>query len=70
MIVNDRIEQMKHFYTVNEVADSLKLSKLTVWRYINSGKLTAYKVGRDWRIEKKDFDDFLNIRRFKKAYKK
>jgi excisionase family DNA binding protein len=51
------------FLTVNEVAEVLRVSKITIWRYIEAGTLPAYKVGRDWRIEQSEFDKFLESRR-------
>ncbi len=64
MIVNDSIKLMDDsFFTVNEVAELLRVSKLTVWRYINAGSLPAYKIGRDWRIKKSEFDAFIESRR-------
>lgn len=58
------IKNMKHvceykFYTVEEIAKILKVSKMTIFRYIKSGKLKAVKVGQ-WRIKKEDFDKFIN----------
>lgn len=46
--------------TINEIIAILKVSKLTIYRYIKAGKLPAYKVGRDYRIKKEEFDKFLN----------
>lgn len=64
MILNDSIDSMENsFLTVNEVAEVLRVSKLTIWRYIDAGKLPAYKIGRDWRIKQNDFDDFVESRR-------
>jgi len=48
------------FYTAKELADILKLNVMTIYRYIDSGKLKAYKIGKEFRIEKKEFDRFLN----------
>ena len=45
--------------TINEITEILKVSKLTVYRYIKAGKLPAYKVGRDYRIKQQEFDKFL-----------
>jgi excisionase family DNA binding protein len=45
--------------TVNDIIEILKVSKLTIYRYIKAGKLPAYKVGRDYRIVQKEFDKFL-----------
>lgn len=49
------------FLTVQEVANILKVTKMTIYRYIKAGKITAYKVGKDFRINKEEFDKFLNI---------
>ncbi|MEI8143197.1 MAG: helix-turn-helix domain-containing protein [Candidatus Berkelbacteria bacterium] len=48
------------FLTVEETAKILKVTKMTIYRYIKAGKLTAYKVGKDFRINKEEFDKFLN----------
>lgn len=48
------------FLTVQEVANILKVTKMTIYRYVKAGKLTAYKVGKDFRINKSEFDKFLS----------
>lgn len=45
--------------TINEVTAILKVSKLTIYRYIKAGRLPAYKVGRDYRVKQEDFDKLL-----------
>ncbi|MEI6144326.1 MAG: helix-turn-helix domain-containing protein [Candidatus Berkelbacteria bacterium] len=47
------------FITVEEVANILNVTKMTIYRYIKKGTISAYKVGRDYRIKKEDFDDFI-----------
>ena len=47
------------FYTIEEIAELLKVSYLTVFRWIQAGKLSAYKVGKRYRIEVKDLNNFL-----------
>ena len=51
--------QDEKFYNIKEVAKMLKVAYLTVYRWIQSGKLTAYKVGKQYRIERADLDNFL-----------
>lgn len=46
-------------YTVKEVADLLKVSKMTISRYIQSGKLKSSKLGRMYRITDDDLRKFL-----------
>ena len=43
------------YYTVREAADLLRVSVPTVWRWVRSGQLAAYRVGkRSIRIRKGD----------------
>ena len=47
------------FLTVEETAKILKVTKMTIYRYIKAKKLTAFKVGRDYRVKQDDFNNFL-----------
>jgi len=47
------------YYSIEEVAETLKVAYLTVYRWIQSGKLTAYKAGKQYRIEKTDLGKFI-----------
>lgn len=38
------------FLTVAEVAEVLRMSKMTIYRLINSGELEAVRIGRSFRI--------------------
>lgn len=33
---------------------------MTIYRYIKAGRMKAYKIGREFRIDKVDFQNFLN----------
>ncbi len=47
------------FYTAEELADKLRVNIMTIYRYIKAKKLKAYKIGKEYRIDKQEFDDFL-----------
>lgn len=51
----------KPYLTVEEVADLLQVSVETVRGYINRkrNKLPAFKVGREWRVRRKDLDRWV-----------
>ena len=49
---------MQKLYTIQQVADILQVSKKSVYRYIQSGKLKATKIGQ-WRIKKEDLDKLI-----------
>src|SRR5688500_85195 len=45
--------------TVQEVAETLRVSPMTVRRYIQSGKLAAVRVGRGVRVEQAAVEQFV-----------
>jgi len=47
------------FYTPQDIAETLKVAYMTVYRWIRAGKLKAYKIQKQYRIKKEDFDKFL-----------
>jgi excisionase family DNA binding protein len=48
------------YYTVSEAARLLQISPSTVWRWIDAGKLPAYRIGgRAIRIKREDLDTFI-----------
>lgn len=53
MIMEDK------YYTIQEVADMLKVAYLTVYRWIQASKLIAVKAGKQYRIKKSELDKFL-----------
>lgn len=50
----------KEFYRAEDLAERLDVNIMTIYRYIKAGKLKAYKLGKEFRIEKKEFKRFLN----------
>jgi excisionase family DNA binding protein len=48
--------------TVNEVADLLRVSKMTVYRLIKTGEMSAFRVGRGYRLREEDVDSYLTER--------
>ncbi|MEO0119377.1 MAG: helix-turn-helix domain-containing protein [candidate division WOR-3 bacterium] len=48
------------FYTAKELAKKLRVNIMTIYRYIKAGKLKAYKIGKEFRIGKRDFQKFLD----------
>lgn len=52
-------------YKLLELEELLKVSRRTLLRYIYSGKLSATKVGRSWRVSQEELDRFLKDKIFK-----
>jgi putative resolvase len=55
----------KEFYLVEELATKLRVTHMTIYRYIKAGRLKAHKIGKDFRIDKAEFDKFLDKTRTK-----
>jgi len=51
--------QQKDFYTAQELADKLQVNIMTIYRYIKAKRFKAYKIGKEFRIEKNEFNRFL-----------
>lgn len=49
----------EQYYSIEEVAKTLKVAYLTVYRWIQSEKLRAYKAGKQYRIKKEDLNTFI-----------
>ena len=54
-----KVTPMERLMTLEEVTEYLRLSKDTVYRMANTGKLPASKVGSQWRFRKEDVDQWL-----------
>jgi excisionase family DNA binding protein len=45
--------------TVGEVAGTMRVSNMTVYRLIKSGQLPAFRVGKNYRIRESDVSRYL-----------
>ncbi|MER6441316.1 MULTISPECIES: helix-turn-helix domain-containing protein [unclassified Streptomyces] len=50
------------FLTVAEVASLMGVSKMTVYRLVNSGHLPAIRVGRSFRVPEQAIYEYLRER--------
>lgn len=55
----------QEFYTAKELAEKLRVNIMTIYRYIKAGKLKAYKLSKEFRVDKKEFQRFLDKTRTK-----
>ena len=47
------------FLTVAEVADVMRVSKMTVYRMVHAGELPAVRMGRSFRVPEKAVSDMI-----------
>lgn len=50
---------MGDLLTIEEVAEILRLKLLTVYRWVESGKIRGIKIGKGWRFKKGEIERFL-----------
>jgi excisionase family DNA binding protein len=65
MITERMKDEKKEYYTARELADKLGVNVMTIYRYIKAGKLKAYKLGKEFRIERVVFENFMSKARTK-----
>lgn len=50
---------MEKFYTPEEIAANLKVSRKTIYNWIQEGRLKAVKIGHFWRISESELNRLL-----------
>lgn len=51
--------QAPRFLTVAEVADLIRVSKMTVYRMVHAGEIPAVRVGRSFRVPQAAVEELL-----------
>jgi excisionase family DNA binding protein len=49
----------RNLLTVREVAETMRVSNMTVYRLIRAGELPAIRVGKHFRIRENELNDYL-----------
>jgi len=53
------METKNEFFKAEDLAKKLNVNIMTIYRYIKAGKLEAYKIGKEFRIGRDEFNKFL-----------
>jgi len=54
------VDVEKDWLSVADICEYMDVSAFVVTRMLRTGGMPAVKFGREWRVAKKDFEDFLN----------
>lgn len=46
--------------TLDEVMDLLNIGKNALYKLLSSGKLKAFRIGRNWKIPRKSVDEYID----------
>jgi excisionase family DNA binding protein len=52
--------QKQNYYSIKEIADYFGVSDATIRKQVLSGKIKSLRVGRLYRIPRKEFEKLLN----------
>ncbi len=53
----------KEWLSVADICDYMGVSAYVVTTQLRSGDLPAVKFGREWRVARQDFEDWINAQR-------
>ncbi|MFC4554491.1 helix-turn-helix domain-containing protein [Georgenia faecalis] len=53
-------QQAPRFLTVAEVAELIRVSKMTVYRMVHAGEIPAVRVGRSFRVPQAAVEELLS----------
>lgn len=57
------VDLPKDWLSVADICEYMDVSPFVVTRMLRSGQVPAVKFGREWRVAREDFEEFLNARR-------
>lgn len=57
----------KEWLSVADVCEYMGVSTFVATSVLRSGELPAVKFGREWRVARQDFEDWLNAQRMEAA---
>ena len=49
----------ERWFSVEEIAKHLGVSKDTIYRWVERGRIPSHKVGRQWKFKVSDVDDWV-----------
>jgi len=58
-----KVEIQKDWLSVTDICDYMGVSAFVVTGQLRSGNLPAVKFGREWRVARQDFEDWINAQR-------
>ncbi len=50
---------MEPYYTPDEIAERLKITRRTIYQWLKQGRLKGVKLGDLWRVSESDLKAFL-----------
>ncbi len=54
---------MGQILTIKELSKYLKLTNVTIYKYLSEGKIPGFKVGSRWRFDKDQIDELMKSKK-------
>ena len=61
------VDLAKDWLSVADICEYMDVSTFVVTSQLRSGALPAVKFGREWRVSRQDFEDWINAQRMEEA---
>ncbi len=55
----DSAKQLGRWLSVEEIANHLGVSKESIYRWLEKGRIPAHRVGKLWRFDAGEIDDWI-----------
>jgi excisionase family DNA binding protein len=62
-----RVDIEKDWLSVADICGYMGVSTFVVTRVLRAGELPGVKMGREWRVARADFEEWLNAQRMRAA---
>ena len=59
LILEDVLLEIERWLSVEEIAKHLGVSKETIYRWVEKSKIPAHKVGRQWKFQVSEIDQWV-----------
>jgi excisionase family DNA binding protein len=54
------VAKFKQVMTVKEIAEYLGVHPMTIYKYVQEGKIPAFKIGASWRIRRDSIKKWMD----------
>jgi len=54
------VTKTKQIMTVREIAEYLGVHPMTIYKYVQDGKIPAFKIGASWRIRRDSIKKWMD----------
>ena len=65
-----KVDISKEWLSVADICEYMDVSPFVVTRVLRSGELPGVKMGREWRVARRDFEDWLNAQRLRSVVRR